>query len=111
MSPQVTNITRDEDGLIDFSKRNFFQGKCIDKDYNEVLNKAECDHIEIENIDLVNTYPADMILLLNDHRSQFVSSSYSYNMEPVKVTVRIFERDRSDELEHKSKRSKKDRLI
>ena len=103
MSPQVTNITRDEDGLIDFSIRNFYEGKCKDDDY--------CNHIEIEKIDLVNTYPADMIIIINDHRAQFVSNAWSWNMEPVKVTVTIFERDLSGENDWKTSRDKSQRMI
>jgi len=94
MSPQVTNITRDEDGLVDFSIRNFYEGKCIDENY--------CNHIEIESIGLVNTYPADMIIILNDHRAQFVSKRWSWNMEPIKVTVTVYHRDLSKENDWKT---------
>ena len=103
MSPQVTNITRDEDGLIDFSMRNFYEGTCKDEE--------DCHHIEIDKIDLVNTYPADMIIIINDHRAQFVSNSWSWNMEPIRVTVTIFERDLSKENEWKTSRSKDERMI
>lgn len=75
----MTNITRDTDGIIDFSIRNFWNGKCRDEE--------NCNHVDFTNINLVNTYPADMILIINDHRAQFVSSSYSWNMEPIKVRV------------------------
>jgi len=57
----MTNITHDADDKLDFSIRNFWTGKCKDEDY--------CNHIDIDDIHLVNTYPADMILILNDHRA------------------------------------------
>ena len=52
-----------------------------------------------------------MIIIINDNRAQFVSSTWSWNMEPIKVTVTIFERDLSDENSWKTKRSKEERMI
>jgi len=65
MSPQMTNITKDEDGKVDFSIRNFWpnsnEGGCKDEEI--------CNDVDLFDIDLVNGYPGEMIMILNDHRA------------------------------------------
>ena len=99
----MTNITKSKDDEIDFSIRNFYNGVCRDED--------DCNHIDLKNIKLTNQYPGELIIIVNDHRASFVSSSFSWNMDPIKVSVRLYEHDGSEDNEWKVSRPKADRKI
>ena len=96
LSPQITNITRaDPDSdIVDFSMRNFYEGKCVDTNDKIRLKPADADHcnkVIIHKVPLVNGFPAEFIIIVNDHRAAFTSKKWSWNMDPVRVNVKIYQ--------------------
>ena len=116
LSPQITNITRSDpnENLADFSMRDFYWGQCVntDDETESPLDKDDVDHcnkVIIHNMPLVNGYPAEFIIIVNDHRAAFTSKHWSWNMEPVKVNVKIYQ-TLIDE-DWKAERPKSERVI
>ena len=99
ISPQITNITREDpdSDYVDFSIRNFYEGKCVDKNGNYIPRPNSgysvelCKKIIIHKLPLVNGFPAEFIIIVNDRRAAFTSKSWSWNMEPVRVNVKMYQ--------------------
>jgi len=103
MSPQVTNITRDASGEVDFSMRNFYNGKCNDE--------KDCTEIMVSNLEIMNTYPAKFILIINDQRAATTSAYGSWNMDPIRVHVKVYRAESEKAWKPSTDHGKSERLV